>query len=289
MNTTATHYSSVDINLAESTPIIRLLSSVFIILAGLAIFQDFVESNRNGFPFYLSESILFKTVWMLFIPILAVLYTSLKKHGLHSALTMTMFIIVPIAAHVILLPLISTWLSYMFYGGRYDFYKMFSYTIANDLTTMIVVYAGFVMGFKLIHRSNDKRAVVSKAETIQPQKLPDRIVVNNGKENVIIHVAEIVQITSASPYVYLHLEQKKVLHSETLKSIGEKLDSSVFIRIHKSTLVNITKVRTFTSRLNGDYDVLLTNGDSVRLSRTYTAQFKKQFNLRTQMQDVMTN
>jgi hypothetical protein len=35
--------------------------------------------------------------------------------------------------------------------------------------------------------------------------------------------------------------------------------------------------------------VLLTNGDSVRLSRTYTAQFKKQFNMRAQMQDVMTN
>src|SRR5690606_13476554 len=115
------------------------------------------------------------------IPILAVLYTSLKKHGLHSALTMTMFIIFPIAAHIILLPLVSTWLSSMFYGGRYTFYKMFSYAIANDLTTLIVVYAGFVMGFKLIHHSHDGRAVDSKAESTLSPKHSDRIVVNNGK------------------------------------------------------------------------------------------------------------
>jgi len=255
---------------------------VFTTFTVFAIFQDFLESSRSNYPFYLSESILFKTTWMLFIPILAGLYTSMKKHGLYSTNSIALFITIPIVAHIILLPLVSTILSNLFYGGRYDLYKMFSYAIANDLTTMIVVYAGFVMGFLLIPRS-------TSTEVVQQQTHPERIIVNNGKENVIIRVMDIIHITSASPYVYLHLNHKKVLHSETLKSIGKQLDSSVFIRIHKSTLVNITKVRSFSSRLNGDYDVLLTNGDSVRLSRTYTSQFKEQIKLREQKQDVHPN
>lgn len=56
-----------------------------------------------------------------------------------------------------------------------------------------------------------------------------------------------------------------------------KLDTRTFVRVHKSTIVNLEKVSSFKSRLNGDYDLLLKNGTIVRLSRTYAANFKNEF------------
>ncbi|WP_254788460.1 LytR/AlgR family response regulator transcription factor [Cellulophaga baltica] len=86
-----------------------------------------------------------------------------------------------------------------------------------------------------------------------------------------------IQITSATPYICIHLENKRHLHSETLKSMCGQLDSNVFVRVHKSSVVNISKVSSFKSRLNGDYDLQLANGDLVRLSRTYATDFKNRF------------
>ncbi len=99
-------------------------------------------------------------------------------------------------------------------------------------------------------------------------------VIHNGKDNVIIHTEDIIQITSATPYVSIHLENKRYLHSETLKSMLEQLDDQVFIRVHKSAVVNLSKIRSFKSRLNGDYDLQMTDGTLVRLSRTYASEFK---------------
>ncbi len=61
-----------------------MLSGFFLLIIGLTIFQDFLESKRNGYAFYFNESLLFKTIWFLFIPILAVLYKKLKNETLDS-------------------------------------------------------------------------------------------------------------------------------------------------------------------------------------------------------------
>ncbi|RYF37203.1 MAG: LytTR family transcriptional regulator, partial [Cytophagaceae bacterium] len=46
---------------------------------------------------------------------------------------------------------------------------------------------------------------------------------------------------------------------------------------HKSCIVNITKVRSYQSRLNGDYDLLLSNEVVLRVSRNYASGFKTAF------------
>lgn len=105
----------------------------------------------------------------------------------------------------------------------------------------------------------------------------ENIVISNGKDNTIVKVNDILQITSATPYIAIQLQNKKYLHTETLKSISEQLDNRIFIRVHKSTVVNTNKVVSFKSRLNGDYDLFLINGNEIRLSRTFAAHFKKLF------------
>lgn len=249
-----------------------VLSGVFLFIIGLTIFQDFLESKRSGYAFYFNESLLFKTIWFLFIPILAVLYKRLERETLDSTLRTLTFIVSPIIAHLFILPFIAVVFSLLFYEGRYDLYKFFSYTLAQDLYKLIIVYAGFVLGYK--YWTNRPKSIANE----RSEPALNTIIINNGKDNAVVNVKDIVQITSATPYIFIHLEKKKYLHSETLKSICGQLEENTFVRVHKSTVVNISKVSSFKSRLNGDYDLQLTNGDLVRLSRTYSVAFKKRFN-----------
>ena len=251
--------------------VITLLSIVCAIMAGLTILQDLMESYRSGYEFHLNESLLFKTYWLLFIPILTILYQKLRRENIDSSRKTTLFIILPILAHLLFLPFIALIFSQLFFEGRYGLYKFFSYTLAHNFYTLIIVYSGFVLLYKYFSKSSKN---IAEIQDNQPLK---QIVINNGKSNTIICVNDILQITSATPYIFIHLENKKHLHSETLKSICQQLDGNDFLRVHKSTVVNLLKVDSFKSRLNGDYDIRLVNGEILRLSRTFSADFKKRF------------
>lgn len=252
--------------------VLFVLSGIFLCIITLTIFQDLLESKRSDIDFNLDESMLFKIVWFLFIPITAILYKKLKNERLDNYTKATSYIVSAITIHLLILPFIGVFFSMLFYEGRYDLYKFFSYTLSHDLYKVVIVYTSFVLGFKYL----SNRTQITEIKASKPTL--DNIVINNGKENVIVNVADIIQITSETPYIFVHLENKKHLHSETLKSICIRLDSNVFLRVHKSTVINISKVSSFKSRLNGDYDLQLTNGELVRLSRTYAADFKSHFN-----------
>lgn len=265
------HKSIADKSSIDSRKLLATLSAVFIFIAGIMIFQDFLESRRMGRTFYFSESFLFKTIWLIFIPILMVLYRQLKKQEYTGPYSTPLFIIVPVCIHFIILPFVFLFFSVLFYGGRYDLYKILSYTLANDLYVLIIVYSTFVLGYKYF-------SVPASAEiSAEIKEQPDTLVINNGKINRIINIPEIVKIVAATPYVTIQLKDKKYLHTATLKSMGELLAQNDFIRVHKSAIVNKNQVVSFKSRLNGDYDLLLKNGEELRLSRTYAAGFKKHF------------
>lgn len=87
-------------------------------------------------------------------------------------------------------------------------------------------------------------------------------------------IASISHITANPPYINIYMENKKLLYTETLKSFSAKLDPSSFVRIHKSTIVNLHMVANFSSRGNGDYDLRLKDDSNLRISRNYAAIFK---------------
>lgn len=94
---------------------------------------------------------------------------------------------------------------------------------------------------------------------------------------------DIYQITAETPYISIQLNDKKYLHTETLKSMSTQLDNKVFVRVHKSSIINLDKVVSLKSRLNGDYDITLKNGAEIRLSRNYVADFKSKLKLTHQV------
>ncbi|AFL82592.1 response regulator of the LytR/AlgR family [Aequorivita sublithincola DSM 14238] len=260
-----------------STKTIGILLVVFISIVGLTIFQDFLESIRSGSFFYFSESILFKSIWFLFIPILGVLSIILKNQNLYTFGKTISLILAPIFIHLALLTFVFIFLSVLFYNGRYDIYKILTYTLANDLYKLVLVYSIFVIAHRyLSYRITDIVSLDNKSYI-------SKIIIGNGKNNTVVKVNDIYQITAETPYISIQLNDKKYLHTETLKSMSTQLDNKVFVRVHKSSIINLDKVVSLKSRLNGDYDITLKNGAEIRLSRNYVADFKSKLKLTHQV------
>ena len=202
---------------------------------------------------------------------------TLKNQNLYRFRKTISLILAPILIHLALLIFVFILLSVLFYNGRYDIYKILAYTLANDLYKLVIVYSVFVFGHKdLSYRLTDIVSLESKS-------CISKIIIGNGKNNIVVEVNDIYQITAETPYISIQLNDKKYLHTETLKSMSTQLNKKNFVRVHKSTIVNLDKVVSLKSRLNGDYDISLKNGVEIRLSRTYVANFKSKLKLTHQL------
>ncbi|MCX7984530.1 MAG: LytTR family transcriptional regulator DNA-binding domain-containing protein [Bacteroidetes bacterium] len=101
-----------------------------------------------------------------------------------------------------------------------------------------------------------------------------RILLKQKDHIVIVPVEDIDWIESAGDYVVIHSNNQKYIHRETLSSMEESLDHLQFVRIHRSTIVNIQKVHTLKPNESGDYDIFLRDGTRLRLSRNYKTKFQ---------------
>jgi two-component system LytT family response regulator len=93
-----------------------------------------------------------------------------------------------------------------------------------------------------------------------------------------IHVMspeEILWIESDGDYVRLHVADKSRFVRMSLHKMMEKLDPRHFVRIHRSTIVNLRHMRKASPALYGEYTVELTTGMKLKVSRTFVHDLKK--------------
>jgi two-component system, LytTR family, response regulator len=86
--------------------------------------------------------------------------------------------------------------------------------------------------------------------------------------------ADIDWIEAAGVYVHLHVGPKSYLYRATLGQLQERLDPTLFVRIHRSAMVNTDRILELQPRTHGDYVVILKNGTELTLSRGYRAQLE---------------
>ena len=84
-----------------------------------------------------------------------------------------------------------------------------------------------------------------------------RMKVTLGDKILLIDLADIAYFESREKYTYLHTTDKEYVIDETLAELEAKLDSAVFVRIHRSTIVNLDRVRKLSPSFVGDYAVVL--------------------------------
>ena len=263
--------------------VLIVLQLLTLVLA-LSTIQDFLHSMRNEYPFYISESLLFNTFWILFFPMTYfLLFLSRRYADIFNNKYRTILIIVATGSmlHILLYCSILHILSALLFRQDYLFLDNLSYTLANDFYKYPLVYGSIAL---FIFQKNSSKAKDESIKEREEIDVPtDRIFIQKGRESICILANDIISITSSTPYIAIRTKDKKYLHSETLKSVQDKLNGNQFVRIHKSSIIQIDKVISYTSRLNGDYDILMQNGELLRLSRNYVKEFREKMAGRVEM------
>lgn len=127
-----------------------------------------------------------------------------------------------------------------------------------------------VISDKLAESRNRGRAKMEHLlqTTRSPSRLQRLPIRRNGRIEVL-DLEEVDWISAAGNYVELHTDGRRLLHRITLKQLAERLDPTRFARIHRSTVVNLERVRDLEPTPQGDWKLDLDTGDRLRLSRRY--------------------
>lgn len=240
------------------------ITACLLLLALANILLDFLVTRFQHSRFYFSESLLFSSFWILFLPLLHMQSILAKKqpYGLWS-------IGIMVVLHLVAYPALVLVLSKSFYYHTFSYGQTFDFGLTTYAIQLILIYSFSFIIFK--NKFSNQPAVVNKL----PKQLgiTSLIVSDSNSKKTILQTNDIFYFSANPPYVTIHHSSKKYLHTETLKSLETQLDNQ-FLRIHKSHLVNLSKVVSFQSRGNGDYDVVLSDHTQLRVSRNYVKDFK---------------
>lgn len=124
-----------------------------------------------------------------------------------------------------------------------------------------------------------QRAKQNLQRTTESHTKVERIIVKSAGQIVFVKYAEIDWIEAADYYSCLHVAAKSHLLRRSMAELENELDPSHFCRIHRSAIVNLSRVKSLRIGRDGEYEVLLETGDAVRLSRRYRAQLQQRLGL----------
>src|SRR6185312_9270778 len=98
-----------------------------------------------------------------------------------------------------------------------------------------------------------------------------QLVVKDGARTHVIAEADISWIEAEDYYVRIHVRGRSILARESLRTLEERLDASVFARVHRSAIVNTRCITAIEPLASGDQRLALADGTTLRVSRTRRA------------------
>ena len=110
------------------------------------------------------------------------------------------------------------------------------------------------------------------------QEMPDRFIIKNGGRVVFLRVEEIDWMRVVGNYVRLQAGAEFHLMRETMNGMEAKLSPDKFMRIHRSTIVNIDRVKEVQPWAKGEYVVIMRDGTRLIMSRRYRERLNEQLN-----------
>ncbi|HZF14386.1 MAG TPA: response regulator transcription factor [Steroidobacteraceae bacterium] len=93
--------------------------------------------------------------------------------------------------------------------------------------------------------------------------------IRQGRETVRVPASSIEWIDAAGDYMCVHADGNTYVLRGTMKDLESALDPKLFQRVHRSTIVNLRRVRRLRAHMNGEYFLTLDGGHELKLSRSY--------------------
>ena len=128
---------------------------------------------------------------------------------------------------------------------------------------------------------NDSAQILSELannENLSLSAYSDILAIKDAGAVTRVPVKTIVWIDAAGDYMCVHTKDQTHILRKTMKELEQDLDPKLFIRSHRSTIVNKNYIEKFCSQLNGEYYLVLTNGKELKVSRSYKDKVKSVIN-----------
>ncbi len=126
----------------------------------------------------------------------------------------------------------------------------------------------------LQHIKNLRQNPQAATKTHNGSPYTSRIVFKSKGRILFLPVSEICWIGAEENYVRICTQSETHLLRETMARLEEKLDPSTFLRVHRSSIVNLQYVKEVRPENDGDYGVVLRNGQKIPMSRSYRARIR---------------
>jgi two-component system, LytTR family, response regulator len=108
-----------------------------------------------------------------------------------------------------------------------------------------------------------------RAGTVAAPERDNRLVIKVNGRVVFLDLDSIDWVEAAANYVRLNVGKESYLLRETIGGISDRLDANLFVRIHRSTIVNVRKIKELIPVNSGEYVVVLKSGRELSCSRGY--------------------
>jgi len=133
-----------------------------------------------------------------------------------------------------------------------------------------------------IRKSKDQEftnRVLELLSTVKSQKKPtpefeDRLAIRTNGRVVFLNLDEIHWVEAAANYVRLNTAKDSYLFRETISRISGRLNPADFVRIHRSMIVNVRRIKELIPVNSGEYVVVLNSGKELSCSRGYRANLQ---------------
>jgi len=115
----------------------------------------------------------------------------------------------------------------------------------------------------------DAEELLAKGKAALPGGPAPVLPIREGRETIRLEMTAIDWIDAAGDYMCIHAGTRTHILRGTMKELEDVLDPRLFQRVHRSTIVNLARVKTLRAHMNGEYFLTLEGGHELKLSRTY--------------------
>lgn len=129
-------------------------------------------------------------------------------------------------------------------------------------------------GHEKVEMSGELREFIRTLSTTASPTHVSRFAVRANGEIYFVRVEDVDWIDAEGNYVALHAAGRRHLVRDTIKSLEDRLDPTKFVRVHRSAIINVDRLRKLQPYFHGEYVITLQDGTTLTSSRTYSDRLR---------------
>ena len=161
------------------------------------------------------------------------------------------------------------------FSTAYDKYALQAFEVhAIDYLLKPYTKERFTKSIEKLNQTTEKVGSLTQSLLMDKTEYPERVLVEKKDKLITIAVADIIWIEAYGDYSKLHTALDILVSNYGISALEEKLNPKSFLRVHRSSLINLNKVKEL-HKYGKSYDITMENNEIVRVSRGYMDAIKK--------------